>query len=126
MPCRFWHSRTGPRPTHTVERPLDAGGQAARDGQSPFGGQSTRGCERLPTAAKLGDTGMVAERVISNLRERRTATGLTQAQIAEAAGVTRQTIIAIEKGNYTPSVLLALKLARILGITVEELFAYVE
>ncbi|TVR00086.1 MAG: transcriptional regulator [Spirochaetaceae bacterium] len=74
----------------------------------------------------MGDTVTVAERVISNLRDQRTAAGLTQAQLAEAAGVTRQTIIAIEKGNYTPSVLLALKLARILGTAVEELFAYGE
>ncbi len=84
------------------------------------------GPKRLPTAANLGDTVTVAERVISNLRDRRTTAGLTQAQLADAAGVTRQTIIAIEKGNYTPSVLLALKLSRILGIAVEELFGYVE
>ena len=37
--------------------------------------------------------------------------GATQEELAEAVSVTRQTIIAIEKGNYTPSVLLALKIA---------------
>ncbi|MCA9327701.1 helix-turn-helix transcriptional regulator [Candidatus Saccharibacteria bacterium] len=47
---------------------------------------------------------------------------LTQAELADAVGVTRQTIIAIEKGNYTPSVLLALKLAETLDKPVEELF----
>jgi putative transcriptional regulator len=47
---------------------------------------------------------------------------LTQAELAEAVGVTRQTIIAIEKGNYTPSVLLALKLSHALKVRVEELF----
>lgn len=47
---------------------------------------------------------------------------MTQAELAEAVGVTRQTIIAIEKGNYTPSVLLALKLAQALTKQVEELF----
>jgi putative transcriptional regulator len=68
----------------------------------------------------------MAENVISSLRELRTRAAMTQLEIAEAAGVTRQTIIAIEKGNYTPSVLLALKLARVLNVTVEELFEYVE
>lgn len=47
---------------------------------------------------------------------------LTQADLAELVGVTRQTIIAIEKGNYTPSVLLALKLSQALKRRVEELF----
>ena len=47
---------------------------------------------------------------------------LTQEELAQAAGVTRQTIFAIEKGNYTPSVLLALRLARILNHSVEEIF----
>ncbi len=68
----------------------------------------------------------MAERVESNLREYRTSASLTQAQLAADVGVTRQTIIAIERGNYTPSILLALKLARALGVTVEELFRYVE
>lgn len=62
--------------------------------------------------------------IVSRVRDKRTAHGLTQAQLAEKTGVTRQTIIAIEKGNYTPSVLLALKLAYELECTVEELFAY--
>lgn len=46
----------------------------------------------------------------------------TQADLAQTIDVTRQTIIAIEKGNYTPSVLLALKLAQALSKSVEELF----
>ena len=68
----------------------------------------------------------MSERIVSRLHEFRTGAGMTQAQIAETAGVTRQTIIAVEKGNYTPSVLLALKLARALNVSVEELFDYVE
>jgi putative transcriptional regulator len=48
--------------------------------------------------------------------------GVTQADLAKAAGVTRQTIIAIEQGRFNPSVRLALKIARILEATVEELF----
>ena len=47
---------------------------------------------------------------------------MTQQQLAAAVRVTRQTIIAIEKGNFNPSVKLALKIAHALGATVEELF----
>ena len=47
---------------------------------------------------------------------------LTQQKLAEAVGVTRQTIIAIEKGSFNPSVRLALKIARVLNARVEELF----
>ena len=52
----------------------------------------------------------------------RTDAGLTQAELAEKAGVTRQTVIAIEKGDYTPSVALALQLARAFKCSVEDLF----
>ena len=47
---------------------------------------------------------------------------MTQEELAEKAGVTRQTVIAIEKGNYTPSVALALKLAKVFKVKVEDLF----
>jgi putative transcriptional regulator len=60
----------------------------------------------------------------SNVRAHRQSAGLTQEELAREVGVTRQTIIAIEKGNYTPSVLLALRIARRLKVTVEELFRY--
>ena len=50
---------------------------------------------------------------------------LTQEELARRAGVTRQTIIAMEKGNYIPSVLLALRIAVELNCRVEDLF-YVE
>jgi putative transcriptional regulator len=52
--------------------------------------------------------------------------GLTQAQLAEAAGVSRQTVVAIEAGDYAPSVYLALRLADVLATTVEALFAPTE
>lgn len=61
----------------------------------------------------------------NNFRRWRLLAGLTQEDAAARIGVTRQTVIAIEKGNYQPSVLLALKSARIFGCSVEELF-YVE
>ena len=47
---------------------------------------------------------------------------MTQEELGNAVGVTRQTIIAIERGNYTPSVLLALKIAKYFNTTVEKLF----
>jgi putative transcriptional regulator len=47
---------------------------------------------------------------------------MTQADLAERAGVTRQTIIAIEKGTFNPSIKLALKMARIFGVAVEDVF----
>lgn len=47
---------------------------------------------------------------------------MSQAMLAERVGVSRQTIVAIEKGNYNPSVELALRLAKTLETTVEELF----
>ena len=56
---------------------------------------------------------------VYTLRSKR---GVTQEQLAEKMGVSRQTIIAIEKGNYTPSVLLALKFADFFGQPVEKVF----
>ena len=47
---------------------------------------------------------------------------LSQAELAEKVGVSRQTIANIEKGNYSPSVYLALEVCRVLGKTVEEVF----
>ncbi len=54
---------------------------------------------------------------------RKTA-GITQAELAEAVGVTRQTVISIEKGNYVPSVLLAMKIANFFETNVEDIFSY--
>ncbi|HVY67798.1 MAG TPA: helix-turn-helix transcriptional regulator [Patescibacteria group bacterium] len=56
---------------------------------------------------------------IKNCREGK---NLTQQQLGDAAGVSRQTIIAIEKGNYEPSLGLAIKLAKIFKVSVEDLF----
>ncbi|MPV36123.1 helix-turn-helix transcriptional regulator [Georgenia subflava] len=58
----------------------------------------------------------------SPIRLRRRALKLTQAELADVAQVSRQTIIAIEQGDYAPSVFLALRIARALEATVEELF----
>ncbi len=56
------------------------------------------------------------------VRAARTASGLTQAELAGAVGVTRQTVVAVEAGDYAPSVYLALAIAARLGSTVEQLF----
>ncbi|MFZ5519560.1 MAG: helix-turn-helix transcriptional regulator [Candidatus Zhuqueibacterota bacterium] len=48
---------------------------------------------------------------------------MTQQELADKVGVTRQTIIAIEKGVFNPSVKLALKMAKVFGVNVEEIFS---
>jgi putative transcriptional regulator len=62
------------------------------------------------------------EIIKNNVYELRIAAAVTQEAFAEAIGVTRQTVIAIEKGNYTPSVMLALKIARFFKKNVEDVF----
>ena len=58
----------------------------------------------------------------NNLKVQRAIKDVTQAQLAEIIGVSRQTINALEKGNYVPSTLLALKLARYFETSVEDIF----
>ena len=64
----------------------------------------------------------MAERLANRLKEKRNELGLTQAELAEAVGVTRKTVNTVENGVFVPSALLALKLARALGEPVESLF----
>lgn len=66
----------------------------------------------------------VMEKVINHVNQLRSNAGATQQELADAVGVTRQTIIAIEKGNYTPSVLLALKVSIFFNKSVESIFKY--
>jgi len=49
---------------------------------------------------------------------------LSQEALAQRVGVTRQTILAIEKGRYDPSLLLAFKISRFFGVSIEEVFLY--
>ncbi len=56
------------------------------------------------------------------VRARRKEAGLTQQQLAEAVGVSRQTVLSLESGDYAPSVYLALAVARTLDTTVEALW----
>lgn len=65
--------------------------------------------------------------VVNRIREWRLARAtMTQAELAEACDVTRQTIIALEAGKYSPSLELAFKLSRALGRDLEEVFRYQE
>ncbi len=65
----------------------------------------------------------MSEHVTNKVQILRGHAGLTQEELAAKIDVSRQTIIAIEKGNYTPSVLLALKIARVFKSHVEEIFS---
>jgi putative transcriptional regulator len=65
----------------------------------------------------------MAEYVSNHVNRFRSELGMTQEELAEKTGVSRQTIIAIEKGNYSPSVLLALKIAKSFKVSVEEVFS---
>ena len=51
---------------------------------------------------------------------------MTQAELAEAVGVSRQTIVQLERNRYNPSLLLAYSIARVFGVTVEDLFDFKE
>ena len=62
------------------------------------------------------------EIIINNVLEHRSRKGITQEDLAQALNVSRQTVISIEKGNYTPSVSLALLIAHYFKTTVEEIF----
>ncbi|MGI6614769.1 MAG: helix-turn-helix transcriptional regulator [Dethiobacteria bacterium] len=60
----------------------------------------------------------------NRIRELRTERGWRQEDLAQKAGVTRQTINAIENDKYNPTLVLAMKLARLLNIPVEDLFQF--
>jgi len=64
--------------------------------------------------------------VTNEIRALRTARGLTQAALADAAGATRQTIIAVEAGRYSPSLELAFRIARVLEAPFDAVFFYRE
>lgn len=58
----------------------------------------------------------------NNLKVERARVRMTQQELADKTGVTRQTIVAIEQGKFNPSTVLALKMARVFGVTIEALF----
>jgi putative transcriptional regulator len=65
---------------------------------------------------------MKKPRVKNCVQKLRQGANKTQEEVAKAVGVSRQTVIAIEKGNYTPSVALALSIARYFKKSVEDIF----
>jgi putative transcriptional regulator len=64
--------------------------------------------------------------IINHVRERRATVGMTQEELADACGVSRQSINSIERGKYIPSLPLALKLAQVFGCATDDLFERVE
>jgi putative transcriptional regulator len=64
-------------------------------------------------------------RVTNTIRSLRFAHGeMTQAELARRIGVTRQTVIAIEQGRYSPSLEMAFQIARVFGVPLDEVFQY--
>ena len=64
--------------------------------------------------------------LLNRLKEYRSSQRINQTELGKLAGVSRQTISLIERGDYSPSVTLALKLAKICRVTVEDIFEYEE
>jgi len=70
---------------------------------------------------------MSGSRISNSIRKLRFNHGeMTQQELAEKVGVTRQTIIALEASKYSPSLELAFRIARVFGTAVEEVFTYEE
>ena len=70
---------------------------------------------------------MKPTRVTNNIRALRFAHDeMTQAELAERIGVTRQTVIAIEQGRYSPSLEMAFRIARVFGVRLDDVFQYPE
>ena len=64
-------------------------------------------------------------RVTNQIRRFRFETGeMTQAELADRIGVTRQTVIAIEQGRYSPSLEMAFRIARVFGVPLDDVFQY--
>lgn len=62
----------------------------------------------------------------NHLKEMRARLGVNQQEMGKLVGTSRQTISQIERGDYSPSVTLALKIAKICGVAVEDVFEYEE
>ncbi|REJ08378.1 transcriptional regulator [Microbacterium bovistercoris] len=70
---------------------------------------------------------MVKPTLVTNtIRAQREQVGMTQAELARLIGVTRQTLIAIEQGKYSPTLEIAFQIARAFDVRLEDLFQYPE
>lgn len=69
---------------------------------------------------------MQHKQITNRIKVWRAEYDLTQQNLADRVGVTRQTINALEKGKYVPSLELAFKIARLFGVSIEEVFHYSE
>lgn len=63
-------------------------------------------------------------KVTNSIRPLREDSGLTQVELARRVGVTRQTLIAIEQGRYSPTLELAFQIARVFGVGLDDVFQY--
>ena len=62
----------------------------------------------------------------NRLKEHRARLGINQQELGKLIGASRQTVSLIARGDYSPSVTLAMKIAKVCGVTVEEIFRYEE
>jgi putative transcriptional regulator len=69
---------------------------------------------------------MDEQTLYNRIAELRAAKGLSQQQLADAIGVSRKTISTVETGRFTPSVVIALQLARYFAVSVEQIFSLSE
>ena len=63
---------------------------------------------------------------VTKVKEYREKTGMNQSELAEKVNVRRETIVHLENGRYNPSLKLAMDLAKVFGVTVEDLFMFTE
>ena len=85
-----------------------------------------KNCQIENSSKKREQKGDAAMPLYNQLKEYRSKLGINQTDLGKMAGVSRQTISLIERGDYSPSVTLALKLAKICEVKVEDIFQYEE
>lgn len=85
-----------------------------------------KSCQKESSSKKRDKKGDAAMPLYNQLKEYRSKLGINQTDLGKMAGVSRQTISLIERGDYSPSVTLALKLAKICEVKVEDIFQYEE